>query len=58
MNDFTACKDGQGREFSTVCTKVRRGQDEIVSMFVESGMNSQQICEELSFCDDVCNMSK
>ena len=44
MNDFGACKDGQGREFSTVCTKVGEAQQEILTMQSESGMNSYQIC--------------
>eukprot|EP01083_Nonionella_stella_P317724 1158200_1 len=52
MEDFLACKDGTGNEFSTVCTKVRNAQNEILSMQAESGMNKYQICEKLNFCGD------
>jgi len=52
MEDFLACKDGQNREFSTVCSKVREGQNQILSMSAESGMNKYQICEQLNLCGD------
>jgi len=52
MDDFQACTDGQDREFSTVCTKIRAQQQEVLTMQAESGMNSYQICEQLNFCGD------
>jgi cathepsin B len=52
MEDFLASKDGAGREFSTVFSKVRNAQNGILAMSAESGMNTHQICEELNLCGD------
>ena len=54
MDDFLACRDGQDREFSTVCTKIRESQNEVLTMSAESGMNAEQICESYNLCGDVC----
>ena len=54
MEDFLAAKDGQDREFSTVFTKIRGNQQQVLTMSAESGMNKHQICESFNFCGDVC----
>jgi cathepsin B len=52
MDDFLACIDDQGREFTTVCTKIRHSQPQILSMVAETGMNSLQICEAMNMCGE------
>ena len=52
MDDFLACKDGEGREFSTVCSKVKAAQNSVLAMSAESGLNKFQICEEMQLCGD------
>lgn len=49
MDEYRPCKDGQGREFSTACTKVREWQDYDMTMII---LNERQVCEELDLCGD------
>jgi len=49
MDNFKPCIDGQGREFSTACSKVREYQDTNMAMIV---LNEHQICRELELCGE------
>jgi len=50
LDNFAGCIDGQGREFSTACSKVREWHDTSMSMIV---LDARQICEyELELCGE------